>query len=191
MFINSYYPFLPIPHVSLNDKMAGIKATEYLLEMGHRKIGGIFKLDDGQGHMRYAGYLEVMHKAGIEVNDSNIVWIDTAGMRQLDECRSMILNRLKDCTAVVCYNDQVAMGIVEILAAESIRVPEDISIVSIDDSELTVLGDVTLTSIPHPMDKLGERAAMNLLQMIENPSVDGTYEFDAHVIERDSVRKLG
>lgn len=189
IFINSYYPLLAMPHVSLNDKMAGVKATEHLLEMGHRKIGGIFKLDDGQGHMRYFGYLEALQKAGIEASDYDIVWIDTVSMNRLHECKSQILNRLKNCTALICYNDQVAMGVMDILKQENIRVPEDISIVSIDNSELTNAGEVRLTSVSHPMDKLGEKAAQNLLRMIGNPSYDGTYEFDAEIVYRESVRK--
>ena len=71
-----------------------------------------------------------------------------------------------------------------------IRIPEDLSIASIDDSELAVLGKVKLTSVPYPMEKLGYKAAQNLLEMIKNPRFDGTYEFDVHITERDSVREL-
>lgn len=190
IFINSYYPLLSIPHVSLNDKMAGRKVTEYLLEMGHRKIGGIFKLDDGQGHMRYAGYLEAMQSAGTAVEDAHVVWIDTEDIKHLEKKKGTILERLGDCSAVVCYNDQVAFELLGMLADAGRKVPGDISVVSIDDSELAVLGDVALTSVPHPIDKLGEKAANNLLRMIENPSYDGTYEFDAEIVCRDSVKKL-
>lgn len=190
IFINSYYPMLPIPHVSLNDKMAGSRITEYLIEMGHRKIGAIFKLDDGQGHMRYAGYFEAMQKAGIEIEDAHIVWVDTEDIKHLEKQRSMLLDRLNGCSAVVCYNDQVAFDMVEIFRSEGLKIPEDISIVGIDDSELTVLGEVALTSVPHPMDRLGEKAANNLLRMIDDPDYDGTYEFEAEIVRRDSVKKL-
>ncbi len=189
IFINSYYPGLIIPHVSLNDRMAGEKAVEYLIEKGHCKIGGIFKLDDGQGHMRYAGYLDAMQKAGLAIDDSRIVWIDTAMMQRLGEYRNLLIGRLDGCTAAVCYNDQIAFEAASILNSVDIRVPEDISFVSIDDSELALLGDVTLTSIPHPKDKLGEKAALNLLKMIQNPDYDGTYEFSADIVERESVIK--
>lgn len=187
IFINSYYPQMNIPHVSLNDRMAGEKATEYLIERGHCKIGGIFKLDDGQGHMRYAGYLDAMQEAGIEINDSRIVWVDTAMMQRLGEYRNLLMSRLNDCTAAVCYNDQVAFEAASIFNSLDIRIPEDISLVSIDDSELAVLGDVALTSIPHPKDKLGEKAALNLLKMIQNPAYDGNFEFGAEIIGRESV----
>ena len=187
IFINSFYPRLSIPHVSLNDRMAGEKAVEYLLGKGHCKIGGIFKLDDGQGHLRYAGYLDAMQKAGMEIDDSRIVWIDTAMMQRLGEYRNLLIGRLDGCTAVVCYNDQIAFEAASILNSVDIRVPEDISLISIDDSELAALGDVALTSIPHPKDKLGEKAALNLLKMIHNPDYDGTFEFAAEVTERESV----
>lgn len=190
IFINSYYPLLSIPHVSLNDKMAGYKAAKYLLDNGHRQIGGIFKLDDGQGHLRYAGYLEALEEAGIETDDSHILWVDTVGMLNLEEYKDLVLGRFCGCTAVICYNDQIALAVVEVLAKEGIEVPDRISIVSIDDSELTVLGDVALTSVPHPMDRLGEKAALNLLQMIENPGFQATYEFEAQVVVRDSVKNL-
>ena len=88
------------------------------------------------------------------------------------------------------YNDEVAFGLLKVLKKEKIRVPEDLSIASIDDSELAVLGNVKLTSVPYPMERLGEKAAYNLLEMIRNPKFDGNYEFDVHVTERDSVREL-
>lgn len=189
IFINSSYPLLPIPHVSLNDRMAGNILTEHMLEMGHRNIGGIFKLDDGQGHMRYAGYLEAMQKAGAAIDDAHILWIDTENIKNLSKIKDLMLDRLKGCSAVICYNDQVAFALIEMAGKEGIRVPEDLSVAAIDDSELAVLGEVAFTSVPHPMDKLGEKAAKNLLKMIANPSFDATYEFDAEIIRRGSVKK--
>lgn len=190
IFINCYYPELPVPHVSLNDRLAGKKATEHLLKMGHRKIGGIFKLDDLQGHLRYAGYQEAMKNAGIDIDNSHIVWIDTVSLQNLEECKTMILGRFEDCSGVVCYNDLMAYELVKILNSQGIRIPEDISLVSIDNSELTTVGDVELTSIPHPMEKLGEKTAANLVKMIEQPSFDGNYEFETDIVVRNSVRKL-
>lgn len=190
LFINSSYPLLPIPHVSLNDKMAGNIITGHMLEMGHRNIGGIFKLDDGQGHMRYAGYLEALQDAGVETLDTRIIWVDTENIKSLYKIKNQIFDRLEGCTAVVCYNDQIAFELIETAKKEGIRVPEDLSVAAVDDSELAVLGEVAFTSVPHPMDRLGEKAAENLLKMIADPSFDATYEFDAEIVCRDSVKKL-
>ena len=56
---------------------------------------------------------------------------------------------------------------------EGIRVPEDISLISIDDSELAELADTRLTSVHHPTDKLGARAAENLLAVMRNRTLTG------------------
>ena len=190
IFINSYYPQLKIPHVSINDHMAGWKMTKYLIAMGHKKIGGIFKLDDGQGQSRFAGYMNAMIDAGLEVEDKQVVWVDTEEKQHLEKAAEKVLERFKNCTAVFCYNDEVAFGLLDIFKKRNIRVPQDISVASVDDSELAILGDVPITSTPHPMERLGGKAAENLLRMIKDPSFDANYEFEVDVVPRSSVRRL-
>lgn len=190
IFINSYYPGLNIPHVSLNDKEAGYIGTKCLIEMGHSNIGGIFKLDDGQGHIRYAGYMAAMEENGLYIDDSKLVWIDTNDIKNPAKCKERYMDRLKGCTAIFCYNDQVAFDLIEIIKEQGKKVPEDISVMSVDNSDLTILGDTQITSIIHPMNRLGEKAAENLIAIINNPSYDGTYEFDAKLSYRSSVRKV-
>lgn len=190
LFINSFYPVLQMPHVSMNDRQAGRLATERLIAGGHRSIAGIFKLDDGQGHLRYAGYMEALYKAGIVCDESRILWVDTEDVKDFSRLRNKIKSRLQGCSGLVSYNDEVAFELIKVLQEEKIRVPEDLSVASIDDSELAVLGSVRLTSIPYPMEQLGEKAAHNIVEMIRNPKFDGNYEFDLQVVERDSVRNL-
>lgn len=190
IFINSFYPQLNIPHVSMNDHMAGWKLTKYLLGMGHKKVGGIFKLDDGQGQLRYSGYMDALLDGGLEVDDTRVLWIDTEDVNHLEKLTERVLERFRECTALLCYNDEVAFGLLEIFKKAGIEVPRDISIVGVDDSELAVLGDVAFTSAPHPMEELGEKAAGNLLHLIKDPLFDANYEFEVDVVQRDSVKKL-
>ena len=116
--------------------------------------------------------------------------IDTEDIKNFSKLQEKIRDRLEGCSALVSYNDEVAFALTKVLGRMGIRIPEDLSIASIDDSELAVLGKVKLTSVPYPMEKLGYKAAQNLLEMIKNPRFDGTYEFDVHITERDSVREL-
>lgn len=190
LFINSYYPSLKIPHVSINDRMAGRRMTRYLISRGHCKIGGIFKLDDGQGLLRYAGYVDAMIEAGLAIDETRIVWVDTEDVKHLEKLHQKIIDRIKDCTGLFCYNDEVAAGVISILKVEGLKVPDNISIVSVDNSELAALGEVPLTSITHPMEKLGERAAENLLRMMKDPFYDGNYEFEVNIVKRNSVKRI-
>lgn len=187
LFINTFYPELDVPHVSLDDVQAARKAVEYLIEKGHRDIGAILKLDDGQGRQRYLGYLQAMDQAGLSVTDSRMVWIDTDESKQLAYCTDKIMNRLESCSALFCYNDQIAFQLVRLLHNHGIRVPEDVAVISIDDSDLAIHSEVQITSLPHPKEKLGAKAAEMLLRMIDSGKTVDSFEFDTRVVERSSV----
>lgn len=190
LFINTFYPELDVPHVALDDAGAARKAVNYLIDRGHSRIGAILKLDDGQGRLRYLGYLQAMEAAGFPVTDSRMVWIDTDESRQLAYCTDKILNRLESCTALFCYNDQIAFQLIRLLLDRGISVPERVSVISIDDSDLTLHSEVQITSMPHPKEKLGEKAAELLLRMIDSGRKVDSFEFDTRVVERSSVRQL-
>lgn len=190
IFINTYYPELDAPHVSLNDVKAAETAVNYLIGKGHKNIGAILKLDDGQGRLRYLGYLKAMEAAGLKVTDSRMVWIDTDESKQLNYCRDKILNRVEECSALFCYNDQIAFQLIRMLTERGIRVPEDVSVISVDDSDLALHSEIPITSLPHPKEKLGAKAAEMLLDMIEGRKKDATFEFDTRVVERETVKGI-
>ena len=190
IFFNSFYPNLPIPHVSINDDMAGYTAVKHLIEAGHRNIGGIFKSDDGQGHLRYKGYMKAMKEAKAEINDESIIWIDSDDQRNLLKEEKRILRRLKSCTACLCYNDSVASDLEIICHQNDIVVPDKLSLISIDNSDAAELCMVPLTSIIYPMKKLGKKVAENLLGLIEDRAFFATYEFKPEICHRYSVTNL-
>lgn len=190
IFINTYYPELDAPHVSLDDVQAARKAVDYLIGKGHRNIGAILKLDDGQGRQRYLGYLQAMDQANLTVTDSRMVWIDTDESKQLAYCKDKIMNRLESCTALFCYNDQIAFQLIRMLSDHGISVPERVSVVSIDDADLAIHSEVPITSLPHPKEKLGAKAAELLLYMIDTGKKAESFEFDTRVIERSSVTEV-
>jgi len=191
IFMNSYYPGIDIPHVSMDDKEAGLIAVNYLVAAGHRRIAGIFKFDDIQGHLRYAGYAKGMQEANLRINAEDIIWFDTEDMSNIDTNIGRILKRLEGCTACVCYNDQLALEIVRICLANNIRIPEQMSIVSIDNSDIANLCEVPLTSVALPMVDLGKTLANNLLEKIKDSSFNATMEFRPLLVERKSVKNIG
>lgn len=188
LFINSYYKELDIPHVSLNDRLAGKMVTEHLLKCGHRKIAAIFKADDGQGHLRYSGYMEALMKEEIELKSKRIVWLDTDAIRNMREDGAWILRRIKDCTACVCYNDEVANHLVALCLEQGIKVPEDLSVIGIDDSELATFCEVPLTSAKNPIRDVAKVAALELLEMMKGLPIPKAAELDPEIVNRNSVR---
>jgi GntR family transcriptional regulator of arabinose operon len=94
---------------------------------------------------------------------------------------------MKGCTAVVCYNDQVAKQVIDMCLKRNIRVPEDLSIVGIDNSDLSELCRVGITSFPHPLEALGEKVVYNLMRLMEDPAYDANYLFEAKPVIRESI----
>lgn len=202
LFMNSYYPEISggwtrgtqsgrgIPHVSMNDKKSAYKAVKSLMECGHSKIGCVLKMDDRQGLDRYSGYQEAISEKGLAPEDSRIIWLDTEDLKKQEHIRDKIRDRLSGCTAVFCYNDEVAAMVMQILEEDGRKVPDDISLVSMDDSDLAKLTRPPIDSIPHPKEKLGERAAENLVRLIHHPGFSATYEFEEEITVRGSVRTI-
>ena len=190
VFINSYYPNLDLPHVAMDDTKAGRLAVDYLIEAGHTNIAGIFKADDRQGHFRYSGYVQGLLDAGLKIHDDNIAWIDTEDTNHMEDSEKRILKRLEGCSGCVCYNDEVAVSIVKICKKYNINIPGQLSIVSIDDSDMAGRCEIPLTSVAYPITELGEKAAKNLIHLIEDEKFDANYDFTPTLKVRDSVRKL-
>lgn len=190
LFINSRYPELDCPVVCLQDEEAGRLAAECLLANGHKRIGGFFKRDDGQGIRRYRGFLEALRDGGIRPAEEHILWFDTEDALDFDGMEERIVKRLGACTGIMCYNDSTASHVMEIWKRRGISVPEDVSIVSVDDTDLAMLGDVGLTSVHHPKEKLGEKAAKQLISMIRNQIPGTSYEFAPYLVERNSVKEF-
>ncbi|NJP41369.1 substrate-binding domain-containing protein [Oscillospiraceae bacterium HV4-5-C5C] len=185
--INSAYPDLPFPQVSLDDDQAGFIAAQYLLQCGHKQIGGLFKSDDMQGHLRYRGFQRALLQSGAAFADEQIYWYTTEDLADLDIGGDQILRRLSDCSAVVTYNDQIAIRLIDLFQQHGIRVPQDVSIVSIDDSRLASVSSVPLTSVRNPSSEVGKVAARNLLRLINGQNFDAGQSFAPQLVVRKSV----
>lgn len=187
IFIDSFYPELSIPYVALDDVKAGYIATQHLLKKGHRNILGIFPHNNRQGLLRYLGYVNALTEQGMPVQDERICWYSKESMMQILHS-NQFLEHLSTCTGVVCYNDWMALMIIDLLRKNNRNVPDDLSIVGIDNSEMARFS--SLTSVAHPAEQLGEASANLLLSMIKG-SEGKNILFQPQLIERGSVRQLG
>ena len=94
-------------------------------------------------------------------------------------------------TGMVCYNDQVALIVLEALREEGVKVPEEISLVSFDDSRLAVASEVKLTGVKHPKSAMGRQAARMLLDMLENKTHKPRLVYQPELILRTSCAAEG
>ena len=187
VFFNAKYPWADSPCVAMDDVAAGRIVTEHLWEIGHRRISGIFALDDIQGHKRYSGYMETLLKHNSPAAEQNVLWYSTNERKSFfSVSEDRILNLLNNSSAVVCYNDNIAVSLLSFCKKHGIRVPDDISIVGIDNAKLSRICEVPLTTAAHPHQLLGETAAQKLMEAISDP---GAYQKDELFIPELIVRK--
>ena len=178
-------------YIIVDDEQGGYKLTHYLLELGHRNIAALLKVDDLQGERRRKGYIEALNEYGIKF-DKSIVgeYITDNRDMYVDQFVRNILKLEDKPTAIVCYNDQIALRVINNLRKEGISVPNDISIVSFDDSSLAISSDIKLTTIKHPKRDMGVQAAKCIIDMIESRIEKPQYIYSAELIVRDSCKRL-
>lgn len=195
LFIHNHYSNLAFDSVEMADTKAAYRVTEMLIQNGHRKIAGIFKYDDMQGIERYKGFIECLSDYGVKFDDDWIRWYSTKDMDEKLSSKGFLRmqRRIKDCTAMITYNDEVAEFYTSFLEERGMHVPEDISIVSFDDAMMQLDSGMKFTSVIHPKYNLGRIAGKNLLRMMSDPDWQDhnyAYRFPISINDGNSVRDI-
>lgn len=191
MMLNARYDEITSPMVTLNDYQAGYDVTELLINNGHTKLGGLFKIDDKQGKERLRGFIQACYDYGIEYNSDVVVVYETETLNKLLETQVKDIIKNREITGFVSYNDKVSIEVLNIIWRYGLSVPEDISLVSHDDSSLSTMTKVNLTGVNHPKSELGKEAAIRLINYLEGKTDKmESKEFEGELIIRDSVRDL-
>lgn len=181
------------PHILMDDARGGYLVTKYLLEQGHRRITGFFKADDIQGIQRHKGYVRALQEAGIPYDPDLVVWFHTEDRRSKPSM--MVKEMVKTGSlphGIVCYNDQIAVQVIESLEDCGLQVPKDIFVTGYDNSLYAQRG-TGITTIAHPQERLGEMAAELILEKINGVSEeDSKVErlIQPELIVRGSCRRL-
>lgn len=189
--INETYPELSAPCFKVDDERGAELAASHLIETGHTAVAGFFKTDDLQGVSRLRGFLNALRKAGLRIPPEWVVRYATENKNEEPARRleSLLAGKAPARpTAVVCYNDELAVGLLETIRRAGLKVPDDISVVGFDDSTLATATETKLTTVRHPKEQLGAAAAEALLRMIRQPGArEAGIVFEPVLIKRHSV----
>lgn len=160
------------PSVVVDAHRTGRVVTEHLLQLGHTRIAILREHRTSlDSWMRFDGYQEALTTAGIAVDmrlvadaaasfDGSIVDGSIAAAAQLLDMRPAP-------TAVFAHNDLLAIAVVHEAKRRGLRVPDDLSVVGVDDVEAGRYSDPPLTTLPFPKRELGQAAARKLLDLID------------------------
>ncbi|MEJ5248830.1 LacI family DNA-binding transcriptional regulator [Caldilinea sp.] len=163
--------------VDSDDYDGARQATSYLLSLGHKRIGYIGVGDRAASNQRrLRGYCDTLSRAGIQPKPS---WIHfsapTAYRSHTDDVlvgQTFLPGLLQaGVTAVFCYNDMVAVGVLMKCRELGVRVPQELSVVGYDDVEVAAYVTPPLTTVHQPKLRLGELAMQMLLDLLDGRPV--------------------
>nr|WP_317890236.1 GntR family transcriptional regulator [Paenibacillus sabuli] len=173
VMLNERYSDIDAPCLKVDDELGGYRAAEHVMALGHTRIAGLFKTDDYQGVHRMRGFRRAYRERGLVLDPELLVRYATQEQHSKPgERLRALLQRAPEQrpTALVCYNDQLAVRMLDVIRGAGLRVPEDISLIGFDDSTLAVATEVKLTTLTHPKTEMGRQAVQLLWRMIEGAS---------------------
>jgi len=157
----------------VNDDYYGAKlATEYLIELGHKKIFFLGNRKLLSLRERFRGFKDTLEDHKIE-GDTNFVsqkFINVYGIYDIDKIIKYLINREEKITAVFAGNDYLAIKSIKVINDNGLKVPGDISVIGYDNVEISCMLKVPLTTIRQPKYLLGKLAAEQLFEILENGS---------------------
>lgn len=142
--------------------LAGVNAVDYLWELGHRSIGFIGQ----RGDSRLDGYLEGLRKHNLPADEALMVGDAILNMEGGHLAMQRLLSRPKRPTAVFCTSDRIAIGALSVCHNSGIRVPDDISVIGMNDIEPAKFVTPSLTTIHVPLREMGALAVRTLSERI-------------------------
>lgn len=164
-----------IPSVIIDNFSALIAAVDHLCALGHERIGFMTGLEDSDvGKNRYAGYQGGLNKNSIDVAPALVFrgnYTFGSGVSGVD----YFLSLEQRPTAIICANDSMALGTMNRLYQEGIKVPDELSVVGFDDIDIASQIVPPLTTINVPVDEIAARAFGMLKMLIEGKELDNRH----------------
>lgn len=165
----------PYPSVRIDNAGASEKVVNYLLSLGHKRIGVISGLATNPHTLdRLAGYKKALEKAGIAFCEKLVFEGDFNYWSGLNASEYFYRMNEEMPTAIFSMNDEMAISAMKGFLNHGVRIPEDVSITGFDDSQVSRYLNPALTTVSQPAEQIGEKSADLLLQLIEGKKPNQT-----------------
>ncbi len=192
--INRFYNIEDAATVTINNKNATYKMTQYLIDEGHEKIGYVAlrkDMDRTNETYKIKGYKEAMRQCNLK---PHVIYSEGLGREDALDVMEDILDDVKDgkYTALFCTQDILAIHIMNELSDQGIRVPEDVSVCGFGGTSLSEIVRPTLTTVKEPFYDIGAVAIRKLLKSVEEKEElkKDTVFLPVEILKRNSVRSL-
>ncbi|MGI6124084.1 MAG: LacI family DNA-binding transcriptional regulator [Acetivibrionales bacterium] len=164
----------------------GEAAVDYLVSLGHEKIAYI---GETSNENRFEGYQAALKKHGLEFEQSYVVNVPLSSENGYRGA-TKLLERANGVTAVLAANDITAIGAMRAMREKGIRIPQDMSIIGIDDIDMAQYMATKLTSVHIPVEEMGQLATKTLIDRINGGhTLPLKISLPFYIAERESCGK--
>lgn len=162
-----------VTSVGVDDYRGAQIAMRYLLSQGHRRIACLMEKHPSESRHRFNGYRDALIEAGIEADSAWIRLAESVDVKKMKRispqpyrewAHQQMAEWLRDgwdetgCTAILVQNEVAAIGVMQILQKEGIKVPEQVSVMGFDGTELCDLVSPHLSAVALPLAEIGAKA---------------------------------
>ena len=177
VFVARWVKGARVPVFRGDDKKGAYMVTRHLIEMGHRKIAFIGgKRETSTGNDRREGFLAALEQAGIEAVPELRIGSERTRKAGYDAARTMFSKDREAATAIVCFNDLLAIGVMSGLRSLGIEPGRDVAVAGYDDIAEAEISAPTLTSVWNGQQEAGRLAARAMVRILTG----SVSEEDAH-----------
>ncbi len=186
VFVNRVFGNCMKNCVGPGDRYGARLATQHLVDLGHRRIGYINGVKDWlEAENRLAGYMDVMQKCGLPVDEALIQQGDW-GVESGYQAAKALIGLKERPTAIFASNDIMALGSIYAIQEARLLIPEDIALVGYDDRDFAAWIRPALTPVRMPSYEMGLAAARLLLQQLTGEEMEDATQIPGKLIIRES-----
>ncbi|WP_246042349.1 LacI family DNA-binding transcriptional regulator [Cohnella pontilimi] len=182
-------PGLSCDTFEFDDYDGGCQVTQHLISKGHERIGFVCGLKTSKASkQRLTGFLDTMKQHGL-VPDEALIFKETGSMAEAQEIGRRLAASDDRPTALICFDDVIAIGVIKAFMAAGLNVPNDMSVIGFDDIDTTAF---PLSSVSIPTYEAGKAMGTRLFDRIfQRDDSDFRYvKYDLKLVERASVKNL-
>ena len=176
-------------YVDNDNLVAGQEAANYLISLGHKRIAFVCdNISQIFAYERHAGFRLSMMQNGLEVPDDYLLYGISMPLEEGSSIAQLLRSDHRP-TALIIVDDTVALATLQLCHEMGLKLPEDISIITFNNSIMVKLANPPLTTIDVNSRQLGVEAASQLINLIEHPYMTATKIIVPHyLVERKSCQ---
>jgi DNA-binding LacI/PurR family transcriptional regulator len=167
------------------------QTTKYLLSLNHRAIAFVSGHPEWEfSKVRMQGIQQALEEAGLTLDSELYRWGDSTIDEGFRVTNSLLqLSSEKRPTAILAYNDLMAIGTLHAIRSAGLKVPDDISVVGFDDIDLALHTNPPLTTVAQPQYRIGQLAIQKLSDSLNDyeTTTEGVMLLECSLVVREST----